>query len=75
MLVRFRYMKLGMQGVTILYSSGDNGVAGNGAQCCTKAKCAGGSYNNGGSGTFNPSFPGTWYVRCRIILDEFFWFR
>lgn len=53
------YMKLGMQGVTILYSSGDNGVAGNGAQCCTKAKCAGGTYNSGTTGTFNPSFPGT----------------
>ncbi|MCJ1386778.1 hypothetical protein MMC17_009905 [Xylographa soralifera] len=53
------YMKLGMAGVTIIYSSGDNGVAGNGAQCCTKAKCAGGTYNSGGSGTFNPSFPGT----------------
>ncbi|KAF6238225.1 hypothetical protein HO173_003505 [Letharia columbiana] len=53
------YMKLGMQGVTILYSSGDNGVAGNGAECCTKAKCAGGTYNTGKSGTFNPSFPGT----------------
>ncbi|MCJ1404465.1 hypothetical protein MMC11_007690 [Xylographa trunciseda] len=53
------YMKLGMAGVTIIYSSGDNGVAGNGAQCCTKAKCAGGTYNAGGSGTFNPSFPGT----------------
>ena len=38
-----RYMKLGMAGVTIIYSSGDNGVAGNGAQCCTKAKCAGGT--------------------------------
>lgn len=55
-----RYMKLGMAGTTILYSSGDYGVAGNGGQCCTKAKCAGGTYNNGGSGTFNPSFPGTW---------------
>ena len=54
-----RYMKLGMAGVSILYSSGDSGVAGNGGQCCTRAKCAGGTYNNGGSGTFNPSFPGT----------------
>ena len=52
-------MKLGMQGVSILYSSGDYGVAGNGGQCCTRAKCAGGSLNSGGSGTFNPSFPGT----------------
>ena len=59
-------MKLGMAGVSMLFSSGDNGVAGNGGQCCTKAKCAGGTYNNGGSGTFNPSFPATWYVQCRI---------
>ena len=54
-----------MQGVTVLYSSGDFGVAGNPAaaggqgQCCTRANCAGGTFNNGGSGTFNPSFPGT----------------
>lgn len=53
------YMKLGMAGTTILYSSGDYGVAGNGGECCTKAKCAGGTYNSGKSGTFNPSFPGT----------------
>ncbi|MCJ1248318.1 hypothetical protein MMC30_005535 [Trapelia coarctata] len=53
------YMKLGMQGVTVLYSSGDSGVAGNQGQCCTTASCAGGTYNNGGSGIFNPSFPGT----------------
>lgn len=52
-------MKLGLAGTTFLYSSGDYGVAGNGGQCCTKAKCAGGTYNNGGRGTFNPSFPGT----------------
>ncbi len=52
-------MKLGLAGTTILYSSGDYGVAGNGGQCCTAAKCAGGTYNGGGSGTFNPSFPGT----------------
>jgi tripeptidyl-peptidase-1 len=41
------YMKLGMQGVTILYSSGDYGVAGNGGTCLA----------NGAK--FNPSFPGT----------------
>jgi tripeptidyl-peptidase-1 len=52
------YMKLGMQGVTVIYSSGDYGVAGNGGQCCTKPMCAGGTYNTGRSGTFNPSFPG-----------------
>ena len=51
-------MKLGMAGVSILYSSGDSGVAGNGNECCTKAKCAGGTYSTSGK-TFNPSFPGT----------------
>jgi tripeptidyl-peptidase-1 len=45
------YMKLGMQGVTILYSSGDDGVAGNGGKCLGKGK------NKGKK--FNPSFPGT----------------
>ena len=51
-------MKLGMAGVTVLYSSGDNGVAGNGGECCNKAKCAGGGQSTSGK-TFNPSFPGT----------------
>lgn len=50
------YMKLGLQGVSILYSSGDFGVAGNGGQCIDSAT---GAYNNGSSGIFNPSFPGT----------------
>ncbi len=50
------YMKLGLQGVTILYSSGDFGVAGNGNTCIDAAT---GAYNNGSSGLFNPSFPGT----------------
>ena len=27
------YAKLGLQGVTVVYSSGDNGVAGNGGNC------------------------------------------
>ncbi len=49
------YMKLGLQGTTVLYSSGDYGVAGNGGQCIA----ANGSYNDGTSGRFNPSFPGT----------------
>lgn len=52
-------MKLGLAGTTFLYSSGDYGVAGNGGECCTKAKCAGGTYNSGTSGTFNPAFPAT----------------
>lgn len=48
------YMKLGLQGVTILYSSGDFGVAGNGGACIA----SNGAFNNGSTGTFNPSFPG-----------------
>ncbi|MCJ1312828.1 hypothetical protein MMC25_006504 [Agyrium rufum] len=52
------YMKLGLAGVTILYSSGDSGVAGNGGQCCTNAKCASGQFSTSGK-TFAPSFPGT----------------
>ena len=48
-----------MAGTSILYSSGDYGVAGNGGACCVNEACAGGDLNDGGSGTFNPSFPGT----------------
>ncbi|EJU00428.1 subtilisin-like protein [Dacryopinax primogenitus] len=48
------YAKLGLQGVTVLYSSGDNGVAGNDGQCLT----ANGTYSASGT-RFNPSFPGT----------------
>ncbi|KZT04003.1 subtilisin-like protein [Laetiporus sulphureus 93-53] len=48
------YAKLGLIGMTILYSSGDYGVAGNGGLCL---------YPNGtqavGAPDFNPSFPGT----------------
>ncbi|PMD54431.1 tripeptidyl peptidase-like protein [Hyaloscypha bicolor E] len=50
------YMKLGLQGVSILYSSGDFGVAGNSGQCINPVT---GAYNNGSTGLFNPSFPGT----------------
>lgn len=50
------YMKLGLQGVSILYSSGDSGVAGNGGTCINPQT---GALNNGASGKFNPSFPGT----------------
>ncbi|KAH8662151.1 Pro-kumamolisin [Xylariales sp. PMI_506] len=56
------YMKLALQGVTMVFSSGDNGVAGNSAQCIDTAT---NSYNNGSSGTFNPSFPGT----CPYVLS------
>ena len=50
------YAKLGMAGTTILYSSGDYGVAGNGGQCIDPTT---GNFNDGSSGKFNPSFPGT----------------
>lgn len=49
------YMKLGLQGVSVLYSSGDFGVAGNGGVCIDTVT---GAYNNGSTGLFNPSFPG-----------------
>jgi len=49
------YLKLGLMGVSVLYSSGDYGVAGNGGQCIA----ADGTYNNGHSGRFNPAFPST----------------
>lgn len=49
------YMKLGLAGVTVLYSSGDSGVAGNGKQCIDTQT---GAYNEGQQGIFNPSFPG-----------------
>lgn len=54
-------MKLGLLGTTFLYSSGDYGVAGNGGQCINPD----GTYNNGTSGRFNPSFPGG----CHYILS------
>lgn len=49
-------------GTTFVYSSGDYGVAGNGGQCIDPVT---GQYNNGTSGKFNPSFPGT----CPYILS------
>lgn len=49
------YMKLALQGVTVVYSSGDFGVAGNGGQCIN---ADGTAYTNGSTGQFNPSFPG-----------------
>ena len=49
------YMKLGLAGTTFLYSSGDFGVGGNGGQCINPD----GTFNDGTSGRFNPSFPAT----------------
>lgn len=56
------YAKLGLAGTTFLYSSGDYGVAGNGGQCIDPIT---GKYNDGKTGKFNPSFPGT----CPYVLS------
>jgi tripeptidyl-peptidase I len=48
------YAKLGLMGVTIVYSSGDNGVGGNQALCLNPD----GSQSFSGN-VFNPSFPST----------------
>ncbi|KYG49907.1 hypothetical protein M433DRAFT_58202 [Acidomyces richmondensis BFW] len=52
------YLKLGLMGVSFLFSSGDYGVAGNGGQCIA-GPGLNASYTNGTYGRFNPSFPGT----------------
>lgn len=57
------YAKLGLMGVSVLYSSGDDGVAGFGGQCIDPVT---GAYNDGNSGRFNPSFPGT--VSCALFI-------
>ncbi|EJT70735.1 hypothetical protein GGTG_11758 [Gaeumannomyces tritici R3-111a-1] len=54
------YMKLGLRGVSVVFSSGDSGVAGNGNMCVdpiTGAYVEGTA--NSTSGIFNPSFPST----------------
>ncbi|KAL8417217.1 hypothetical protein RB596_007367 [Gaeumannomyces avenae] len=54
------YMKLGLRGVSVVFSSGDSGVAGNGNMCVdpiTGAYIEGTA--NSTSGIFNPSFPST----------------
>ncbi|KAF8800106.1 subtilisin-like protein [Phlegmacium glaucopus] len=48
------YAKLGLMGVTVIFSSGDNGVAGNAGVCLN----ADGSQSDDGQ-TFNPGFPAT----------------
>lgn len=58
------YAKLGLQGVTILYSSGDDGVAGNGGACISPN----GKENNGTSGMFNPCKFSIQNVRYQIYL-------
>ncbi|EMD33171.1 hypothetical protein CERSUDRAFT_98768 [Gelatoporia subvermispora B] len=48
------YAKLGLMGVTVLYSSGDNGVAGNEGMCLTED-----GEEAQGAPRFMPGFPGT----------------
>lgn len=50
------YMKLALQGVSMVFSSGDSGVAGNGKLCRDPAS---GDFNDGSKGLFTPAFPST----------------
>lgn len=50
-------------GVTILYSSGDDGVAGNNGDCLEPN----GRQTPNGK-IFNPSFPGTWICKNSIAV-------
>ncbi|KAF2217659.1 hypothetical protein CERZMDRAFT_108334 [Cercospora zeae-maydis SCOH1-5] len=50
------YLKLGLMGVTILFASGDEGVAGGGGKCTHGS--AGEQGNKTVGGRFAPSFPG-----------------
>ena len=62
------YAKLGLLGTTWVYSSGDNGVAGNRADGGKLGQCIDpitNEYNDGTSGKFNPAFPST----CPYILS------
>jgi tripeptidyl-peptidase-1 len=48
------YMKLGLQGVSVIYSSGDSGVSNRG-ECIVPSNYS--SYPVQGVGAFSPSFP------------------
>lgn len=51
------YMKLGLQGISMVFASGDFGVAGNANACFDPLT---GAYQHGAAGgIFNPSFPST----------------
>jgi tripeptidyl-peptidase-1 len=52
-------MKLGMMGVSVLYSSGDYGVSGNGGECIAGPGPDAPYQDQSLGGRFNPSFPGT----------------
>lgn len=48
------YAKLGLAGTTVLYASGDYGVAGNKGKC---VEASNKTLNSGAGGIFNPAFP------------------
>lgn len=50
------YAKLGLAGTTVLYATGDFGVAGSKGRCVDPATK---TFNSGANGLFNPSFPAT----------------
>jgi tripeptidyl-peptidase-1 len=50
------YLKLGLQGITVIFASGDNGAAGVRQTCLDPAT---GQNTNSSKGNFNPSFPST----------------
>ncbi|KAF3928657.1 Aorsin [Arthrobotrys entomopaga] len=49
------FLKLGLMGVSVIFGSGDFGVAGYAAVC----RNANGTYNDGTSGRFTPDYPAT----------------
>jgi tripeptidyl-peptidase-1 len=53
------YMKLGMMGVSVLYSSGDSGVTGRGNRCINGTGIDAPYQSAALGGSFNPSFPST----------------
>lgn len=58
--------KLGLMGVTVLYSSGDTGVAGRGNLCLTPD----GQQTTSGK-IFNPKFPSAYLFRvCVDLLSQ-----
>lgn len=59
------YAKLGLMGVSVLYSSGDYGVAGERGECIDGSGPDAPYILNGTSGRFTPSFPGT----CPYVIS------
>lgn len=59
------YAKLGLMGVSVLYSSGDYGVAGERGECLNGTGADAPYIRNATSGRFTPSFPGT----CPYVIS------